>query len=113
MGKTAILLMGLFTGFISLVLQGVSLGTEYWFVGTVQGQVKDYYGSNETISLEEIPVLVRNRGLFSFCGYYYDTNISSTQVPSLSENFQGPEGLQPSDGELWNVINVGQDVEFF
>ena len=101
MGKTAILLMGLFTGFVSLVLQGISVGTQYWLEGTVRGQVRDYYASNETLSPEEIPALVRNRGLFGFCGYYYDANISSTQVPLLpNDNFQGPGGSQPSDGEL-------------
>ncbi|XP_071487480.1 uncharacterized protein [Diadema antillarum] len=95
MGKTAVLLLGLLTGFVSLIFQSVSLGTEYWFEGTLTGTLDsqsealaDYY-ENQT-SLNEIPALVRNRGLFSFCGYYYDANASSTTVPSptTSVNFQ-------------------------
>ena len=97
--KTSTLLLALFSGFAALVLNAVAVGTPFWTQANFNGSVRNYYNyaSNGTAFSGPIPLLIRNRGLWIFCGYVLNVNYTADVIGD-----EGYDSQEPLDGK-YNV----------
>lgn len=99
MGLTSLLCLALLTGFTALVLESVSIGTEYWAAAQEHESFLQYLQYNVTRDMtpqedDEAPPLhtpkslVKNKGFWRYCEYRHVTdddlkNLNSTDLTSL------------------------------
>ncbi|XP_071796615.1 uncharacterized protein [Asterias amurensis] len=90
--KTSTLLLALFSGFAALVLNAVAVGSPYWTQTDFTGSVRNYY-VNETAD-NPVPVLIRNRGLWLYCGFVlnpnYTADFSTEDIIPSAQSSQEP-----------------------
>ncbi len=92
--KTSTLLLALFSGFAALVLNAVAVGSPYWTQTNFSGSVRNYY-INGTVE-NPVPVLIRNRGLWLFCGFVLNANYTGD---FSVEDVSTPSSQEPLDGK--------------
>ena len=86
--KTSTLLVALFTGFVSLLLQTIALSTDYWTCSTFQGSVREFYTHNNSV-IDPPRSLVRNRGLWRVCNIEYKWDNVTSGTYSGNDNNVG------------------------
>ncbi|XP_072037132.1 uncharacterized protein [Amphiura filiformis] len=112
--KTSTLLVALFTGFVSLLLQTIALSTDYWTCSTFRGPVQDFYTHNGSV-IDPPRSLVRNRGLWRMCQllYTYDntteiyTSNTSTGITATAQPIGIPETLPDSTLQC-GLVNLSE-----